>query len=490
MAQYRVRKADIGTSLGLFDRCPFVAFDTKVVPPPDLLKGLTGPRLKGGGWIPIRCDADTITVAMKDPHDLPQMDGIERLFAGRKVKVAVALAEDIAKLIDASFGADTRSLLGDWADLKVEDEAEAAEPAGAEVSDNDSMVIRLANQIVMDAHRDGASDIHIEPQRPSATIVRFRIDGDVREYQELPSARASRSSRASRSWRKLDISERRKPQDGKITLASVEGARDRAARRDHPHASNGNEDVVHAHPGRLQAAAARQDGPERRATSTSSRRSSASRTASSSCVGPTGSGKTTTLHSALGHINTADTKIWTAEDPVEITQPGLRQVQVQPEDRLHLRRGHARVPARRSGRHHGRRDARPGDGRRSASRRRSPATSCCSTLHTNSAPETITRLLDMGLDPFSFADALLGVLAQRLARALCTECGEPYDAVARRVAELIRAYGEEELAAARRTADGRCRSTAAKGCESCKHTGSAAAWRSTSCWSPRTRSRA
>ncbi len=136
------------------------------------------------------------------------------------------------------------------------------------------------------------------------------------------------------------------------------------------------------------------------------------------CVGPTGSGKTTSLHSALAEINTPDTKIWTAEDPVEITQEGLRQVQVHPkigfnfEDALRsflradpdvIMVGEMRDPV----------TAKTAIGASLTGHR------VFSTLHTNNAPETVVRLIEMGMDPFNFADAMLGILAQRLARRLC-----------------------------------------------------------------------
>jgi type II secretory ATPase GspE/PulE/Tfp pilus assembly ATPase PilB-like protein len=187
------------------------------------------------------------------------------------------------------------------------------------------------------------------------------------------------------------------------------------------------------------------------------------------CVGPTGSGKTTTLHSALGSINTVDMKIWTAEDPVEITQPGLRQVQVQPKigfDFATAMRAFLRADP----------DViMVGEMRDKETAATGVEASLTghlvfSTLHTNSAPETITRLVDMGLDPFTFADALLGVLAQRLARGLCKKCREEYQASSAETAELILAVGEE-FAAKRGIVEGGLRLWRSKGCDYCGKTG-------------------
>src|SRR5262245_24259824 len=242
VAKYRVRKSDIGVSLGLFYRCPFVPFDTRIVVPPDLLKNLTAQRLKQGAWIPIRSDGDTVTVVMKDPHDLPEVDSIERLFVGRKVKLCVALAEDIVKLIDTSFGSETRSILGDWADLKVEDEVDVDEP-GAEVSEADNTVIRLAHQIIADAYRGRASDIHVEPCNFSKqTVVRFRVDGTCSEYEKIPGPLGRPLVARFKIMAHLDIAERRKPQDGKLRVRV--GDRDVELRVATIPTVGGNEDVV------------------------------------------------------------------------------------------------------------------------------------------------------------------------------------------------------------------------------------------------------
>jgi len=161
-------------------------------------------------------------------------------------------------------------------------------------------------------------------------------------------------------------------------------------------------------------------------------------------VGPTGSGKTTTLHAALHHINTPDRKIWTAEDPVEITQYGLRQVQVQPKigfDFAAAMRAFLRADPD---------IIMVGEMRDFETAKTGVEASLTghlvfSTLHTNSAPETITRLLDMGIDPLNFADALLGILAQRLVRTLCKNCREAYHPSPKEFEELIESYGEEDF---------------------------------------------
>jgi type II secretory ATPase GspE/PulE/Tfp pilus assembly ATPase PilB-like protein len=188
------------------------------------------------------------------------------------------------------------------------------------------------------------------------------------------------------------------------------------------------------------------------------------------CVGPTGSGKTTTLHSALGHINTIDMKIWTAEDPVEITQPGLRQVQVQAKIgftfaaamRAFLRADPDVIMV-----------GEMRDQETAATGIEAALTGhlVLSTLHTNSAPETVTRLLDMGLDPFSFADSLLGVLAQRLSRGLCKACRQPHAPTDEEWHAIRQAFGADAALAAAGVGRADAALYTGPGCDNCGGTG-------------------
>lgn len=469
MTKYRVRKSDIGISLGLFYRCPFVACDTKIVVPPDLLKNLTGQRLKQGAWVPVRSDGDTVVVVMKDPHDLPEVDSIERLFVGRKVKVSVALAEDVTKLIDTCFNADTKSILGDWAELKNEDEIEVEDLAtGAEVTDADSTVIRLAHQIIMDAYRDRASDIHVEPCNfTKQTVVRFRVDGTCSEYEKIPGPLGKPLVARFKIMAHLDIAERRKPQDGKLRVRFSD--REIELRVATIPTVGGNEDVI------LRLLPQQDIIPlERQGLMPRNLRElkaiSEKPYGLILCAGPTGSGKTTTLHAVLSHINTRERKIWTAEDPVEITQPGLRQVQVRPKI------GYTFAAAMRAFLRGDPDVIMVGEMRDAETAGIAVEASLTghlvlSTLHTNSAAETIVRLLDLGLDPFNFADALLGVLAQRLVKRVCSDCARPYTPSAEERAELAREYGEAAFEQLGRPLDESLQLVRGKGCEGCKHTG-------------------
>jgi type II secretory ATPase GspE/PulE/Tfp pilus assembly ATPase PilB-like protein len=238
---------------------------------------------------------------------------------------------------------------------------------------------------------------------------------------------------------RLDISERRKPQDGKIRFKYAKGTIElRVATIP---TANQNEDVV------MRILAASKPLPiEKMGFSEYNlmkfKEILAKPYGICLVVGPTGSGKTTTLHSALGFINTEDMKIWTAEDPVEITQKGLRQVQVQPKIEFTF------AAAMRSFLRADPDVIMVGEMRDHETAAIGIEASLTghlvfSTLHTNSAPETISRLLDMNIDPFNFADALLGIMAQRLVRTLCPKCKEGYHPSVQEFNEIVEAYGAD-----------------------------------------------
>ncbi len=354
----------------------------------------------------------------------------------------------------------------------------------AQIEQSDNSLVRLINTTIVEAHKDGVSDIHVESYPGREKIrIRFRKDGLMRTYLELPSSYRNAMVARIKIMCDLDISEKRKPQDGKINFAKFVPQHRLELRVATIPTSGGLEDVV------MRILASAKPIPLPRIGLSERNLAELQRVVERPygmvlCVGPTGSGKTTTLHSALSHINVPERKIWTAEDPVEITQPGLRQVQV------NLKIGWTFAGALRAFLRADPDVIMVGEIRDQETAQTAVEASLTghlvlSTLHTNSAPETVTRLLDMGMDPFNFADSLLAVLAQRLVRRLCGECRTSRPATAEEIDELLadylHAFGDGDTPAAREATlrewterfgrDGQLQRFHAPGCDHCGGTG-------------------
>lgn len=439
--EYQVSRSDIGKSLAKFHNLPFIEYDSKIPIPGELLAGLKVPFLKANNWVPIRREDGFPLVAIDDPLDLQRTNEIKNLFSGQGVKFAFSFKEDIQEFL-RHFTHDDKELasIDDiLSQLKQEDqEMDEAETA---VNEESSAVVQLVNKIILDAYARKASDIHIEPYMGKQnTEVRIRIDGACNLYQTIPFSYRNAVVSRIKIMADLDIAERRKPQDGKIKFKKY-GGKDIELRVATVPTQGGVEDVV------MRILAAGEPIPLEK-IGFAKRNFENFVTAITKpygiifVCGPTGSGKTTTLHSALGYINKPETKIWTAEDPVEITQRGLRQVQVQ------SKIGFTFAAAMRAFLRADPDVIMVGEMRDHETTQIGIEASLTghlvfSTLHTNSAPESITRLLDMGMDPFNFADAILAIMAQRLLRTLCKSCKEEYHPTEAEYMELVREYGED-----------------------------------------------
>lgn len=446
MSKYKISKEDIGRSLEEFYRCKFVQFNDKIPIPGDLIKSLKREYLRRELWVPIGKDNGNIRVLVDDPNNILKRDMIENLLRTKAIKYDVALAEDIIKFINYFYQSpeDDTSISDILGKLETETEEAEEEDTGEVVTESDSVIMQLVNKIINDAYNRRTSDIHIEPNVGKKNVeVRFRIDGNCALYQTVPySYRAALVSRI-KIMSNLDITVKRLPQDGKIKFKRPGGEEIELRVATIP-TQGGVEDVV-------MRILAKGETMPLEAMGLLPRNYKALKDIAEKpygmilVVGPTGSGKTTTLHAVLRHINTPDRKIWTAEDPVEITQYGLRQVQVQPKigfDFAAAMRAFLRADP----------DViMVGEMRDYETAKTGVEASLTghlvfSTLHTNSAPETITRLLDMGIDPLNFADALLGILAQRLVRTLCKNCKEAYHPSREEFDSIVESYGPDQFA--------------------------------------------
>jgi len=478
--KYKVPKLEIGKSLAQFHKCPYIEYNDRTIVDVELLKNLNVDYLKKNHWMPLKRDRTAIEILTDDPSDLDRVADIKRTFPGLNIRFAISLRRDIAQFLVSATGqasgetSGTRKLDENVSDILGElvneaQEAAAADDSGAGLDENDNAIVRLANQIIADAYRQGASDIHVEPYgEKRETLVRFRVDGDCFEYMKIPQSYRRAIVSRLKIMASLDIAERRKPQDGKIKFKLSDSKEIELRVATIPTAGY-NEDVV------MRLLAASEPLPLDKMGFSDRNLGAIKQIAAKPygiilCVGPTGSGKTTTLHSVLGYINTPDIKIWTAEDPVEITQYGLRQVQVLPKInftfaaamRAFLRADPDVIMVGEM------RDKETADIGIEASL---TGHLVMSTLHTNSAVETVTRLLDMGCDSFSFADAMLGVLAQRLTRRICKDCKEQYVGTPEEYEEIRQGYGAEHWDKLGIPQDNTFRLTRGKGCESCNRTG-------------------
>ena len=455
MDDFKVPKEELGKAMSQFFNCKFWAPPEGYLMPEDIKGRLTIDFLKKNASAPIEKREGTLFVAVEDPYDLTRCDAIKAMNLSPRHEFLVALKDDIMHYLAASYGVGVapgeQPTADDTADLasiitelgsgeESEVEAEEGAPGEAEAEETDTAIVKLANKIIIEAYNKGASDIHVEPYGKTVpTVIRFRVDGDCMKHLEVPPAHRNALVQRYKIMSKLDISEKRKPQDGKIRFKGPMGVIElRVATIP---TAGGNEDIV------MRILAASKPLPMEK-MGFSDRNIKEMQAILSKpyglclVVGPTGSGKTTTLHSCLGFINTVDMKIWTAEDPVEITQYGLRQVQVVPKIgftfatamKAFLRADPDVIMV-----------GEMRDHETAATGIEASLTGhmVLSTLHTNSAPETITRLMDMDIDPFNFADALLGIMAQRLVRTLCKECKDGYSPEKLEYDDLAETYGNE-----------------------------------------------
>jgi len=408
--------------------------------PLDLLKNLNKDYLIRERWCPLELVGNRIVVIIDHPEDIIRRDEIQTLLKTKAVDFRPADKEDIFKFIHhfySKMGGEVE--LRDMIEKGLSDETGPVEDE-PEITETDNIVPQIMNKIINEAFRRRASDIHIEPNPRNRNVgIRFRVDGELIAYEALPfNYRTALVSRI-KIMANMDITEKRLPQDGKIKFRCYNGETIELRVATLPIA--GLEDAMlrllsmgeliqledlQLDPVNYEHLLAMSEKPHGLIL----------------CVGPTGSGKTTTLHALIEQIKRPATKILTIEDPIEISQPGIRQVQVNRKIGLDF------AAAMRA-------FLRSDPDIIMVGEMRDPETAkigteasltghlVLSTLHTNDAPETVIRLLDMGLDPFHFGDSLIGIVSQRLVRSLCQRCRESYVPTEIEYRKILRTCGED-----------------------------------------------
>jgi len=466
LSEKGISKKDIGKSLEHYYQVPFMSYRDDILLPEIFFQNVKRSYLRNKKCVPIQGDKNEVVVLIDDPSDHEKIVEIQNILQSKNYIFRIGLEEDIIKFLSDEHKLKSIEKARIAEEIYNEKNEQVEFSLDALKSAASTANIHMVDNIIKEAHRLGASDIHLEPGEDEILgTIRVRVDGICRQLATIPNENFDSIIARIKVMSRLDISERRKPQDGKCKVM-VRGS-DLELRIATVPTVHGESIVM-----RLLASG------EALPLNKLDLAPDILEKVYDMCkhhhglflvAGPTGSGKTTTLHAILNHLNTPDKKIWTAEDPVEITQPGLQQLQIN--NKINLTFANAIRAFMR---------ADPdiiliGEMRDAETANIGIESSLTghlvlSTLHTNSAPETITRLLNLGIERVNFTDSLIGVLAQRLVRTLCPVCKSPYQPDDKEIDHLIELYGKEAF-----DKDGYTREKMtlykANGCEDCGETG-------------------
>jgi len=413
--------------------------------PQEITKMIPIPKAREKLAVPIGNYNDTLYLAVPDPFTFTDQ-AFFKMMTGMKVKLVFAPVQDIINRINM-HGINKKSALGPKEEFRnlskndlnlIPDRATDEDIVSSEVSENDSTIVTLVNQMIFHAIQEDASDIHIELFNDGGDAsIRFRRDGHMDDFSGYPRSYHKAVVSRIKIMSGLDISEKRRPQDGKFSFR-IAGGRRIDLRVSIIPAMLGVEFVT------IRLLASGEPAPLGN-LGMAQRDEDIFREVFQLpyglilVCGPTGSGKTTTLHSVLKELNTKRRKIWTAEDPVEIVQSRLCQVQVNSKIGMtfaNVMRSFLRADP----------DVimigemRDQETAQVAVEASMTGHLVFSTLHTNTASETVARLLALGIDPYNLSDALQAILAQRLARKLCTACATRREASAKELDDLANEY--------------------------------------------------
>jgi type IV pilus assembly protein PilB len=410
--------------------------------------------------IPLETQGESLVVAVHDPMNFEVLEKL-RFILNKDIKVAMASKESIVNAINRHYGQNESesvdSMISEFTETQIDfTESELSEAEAEADADDSSPVVRLVNLVISEAVKLRASDIHIEPFEDRVRI-RYRIDGALVERDSPPRRLLGPLVSRIKVMGGIDIAEKRRPQDGRVKtriggkefdlrvsiLPTNHGQAIvmRILDRDNIKIGIRNLGFSEENYKRFQTIIRRPNGIFL-------------------VTGPTGSGKTTTLYSALGEMNRPDRKIITAEDPIEYTLPGINQCEVRHKIGLNFSRI-IRAMLRQAPNIILVGEIRDTETADMAIQASLTGHLVFSTLHTNDAPGAVTRLIDMGVQPFLVASSIMAVLAQRLVRVVCPKCKYPYEPDPSEIAEFMLTETQLETAQAHR----------GKGCNHCQHTG-------------------